>query len=92
VKTRKLHLDQLIAIHACTEQVDRFRQLFGDSVNVTEALCKKHFDKFDWDFASKLLSPEGRAEYERVTGPALAEYNRVDGPAWGRLYIAEGGK
>jgi phage tail protein X len=56
--------------------------LFGESVEVTEALCKKHFDKFDWDFASKLLSPGGRAEYNRVSGLAWAEYDRVHGLAW----------
>ena len=103
MKTRKLHVDQLIAINACTEQVDLFRSLFGEFVNVTEALCLKHSDKFDWGFASKLLSPAGQAEYERVsglaraeykrvTGLAWAEYNRVRGPAWGRLYIAGSGK
>jgi hypothetical protein len=80
-RSRKLHINQLTAINACTEQVERFRKLFGDSVNVTEALCKKHFDKFDWGFASKLLSPEGRAEYNRVRGLARAEYNRVHGLA-----------
>ena len=101
--SRILHVDQLIAIDACTEQVNLFRTLFGESINVTEALCLEHFDKFDWNFAAKLLSPDGRAEYKRVRDLALAEhervrdlawaeYDRVRGFAWARLYIAEGAK
>ena len=79
---RTLHIYQLRALGACSEQVDLFAELFGESVDVTEALCAKHFDKFDWSFAAKLLSPQGQAEYDRVTGPASAEYNRVTGLAW----------
>ena len=78
---RTLHISQLHAIGACAEQVERFQELFGESVDVTEALCLAHFDKFDWSFAVKLLSPAGRAEYKRVRGLALAEYNRVCGLA-----------
>jgi len=79
---RTLHINQLRAIGACSEQVDLFRSLFGESVDVTEALCAKHSGKFDWRFAAKLLSPQGQAEYNRVTGLAWAEYNRVTGLAW----------
>ncbi len=99
-----LHVDQLTKARACSEQIELFRSTFGESVNVTEALCAKYFDKFYWNWAAgNLLSAQGRAEYERVTGPALAEYERVTGPAWaeyervrglafGRLYVAEGVK
>jgi hypothetical protein len=78
---RTLHIDQLRAIGACTEQVERFAKLFGDSVQVTEALAVEHYDKFDWNFAAKLLSDAGRAEYDRVRAGASAEYDRVTASA-----------
>jgi hypothetical protein len=79
---RTLHIDQLRAIGACTEQVKLFAKMFGASVQVTEALAVEHFDKFDWAFAARLLSDAGQAEYDRVTAPAWAEYERVTASAW----------
>ena len=77
----KLELGTLKELEACSEQVELFEKLFGDSVEVTEELCLKHAGDFDWDFARQLLSGPARAEYDKVCGPALAEYNKVCGLA-----------
>ena len=74
-------LKMLTDAQACSEQVNKFRDTFGDSVNVTVARARKVADKFDWDFAVRFLDDEGKAEYERVNGPASAEYQRVRGAA-----------
>jgi hypothetical protein len=74
----KLHLKQLTDKGARQEQVNLFRTLFGDSVDVTEELCASVTGKFDFYWAaSNLLTPSARAEYERVAAPAWAEYERI---------------
>ena len=83
-------LKMLTDARACSEQVDLFRKTFGESVNVTVARACKVADKFDWDFASRFLDDEGKAEYERVRGPALAEYQRVSSPAWAEYQRVHG--
>ena len=79
----KLTLQQLIDAKSCTQQVDLFRSLFGDSVEVTEESCVAVFDKFDWNFAARnFLTPAALAEYERVRAAAWDECVRVTAPAW----------
>ena len=75
-------LQMLLDESACKAQVEKFRELFGESVNVTVAEARKVADKFDWRFAVRFLDAEGRADYERVTGPAWAEYERARRAAW----------
>ena len=67
----------LINANACTEQVELFEEIFGDSVIVTVSRVKKVANLFDWDWAMCLLDAQGLAEYKRVRAPALAEYRRV---------------
>ena len=63
---------------ACENQVKLFESLSGDSLELTEALCVEHANKFDWEWAARnLLSDAAWAEYERVCAPARAEYVRV---------------
>ena len=78
-------LQMLLDESACKAQVEKFRELFGESVNVTVAEARKVADKFDWRFAVRFLDAEGRADYERVTGPAWADYRARQGPGVGRL-------
>ena len=68
---------------ACDKQVELFRSLFGDAVEVTEDAAVAVADRFDWDWAARhfLKAPAG-AEYDRVTAAAGAEYDRVRAPAW----------
>jgi hypothetical protein len=88
-----LTIDTLTAKDACAPQVDLFRELFGESVTITPELCVEHAAQFDWGWAAEnLLTPNSRAEYERVCAPAWAEYKRVCAETFGRLYCAQGGQ
>ena len=82
-RARTLTLQTLIDKDACQSQVDLFRQHFGPSVEVTEALCVKHARAFDWPWAARnLLSVSAEADYERVRAAAWADYRRANAPAW----------
>lgn len=61
---------------ACCDQIDKFVEHFGESVNVTVARARKVAGVFDWDFAVRFLEDEKIAEYQRVQGPAWDEYQR----------------
>jgi hypothetical protein len=74
-------LKMLTDAGACSDQVDLFRSMYGDSVNVTVARAKKVAGIFDWNFARRFLDKQGEAEYQRITGPAWAEYERIKGVA-----------
>ena len=77
----KLHIQTLIDKGACSNQVELFRAMFGESVNVTQELCVSVADKFDFEWtALQLLTPTAQAEYERVRAQAWAEYERVEAP------------
>ena len=90
----KLTVDDLKQALACKDQVDLFREHFGDGGTVTLAKVRKVAALFNWDWAAQhLLSPKSRAEYKRATAPAwaeyqratasaLAEYKRAIAPAW----------
>lgn len=52
--------------HACDEESNRFRELFPDGVEVTEAVCVKHAREFDWAWGTVLLSYEGQEEFRRA--------------------------
>ena len=80
---RLLKASRLVELGACSSQVAKFRELWGEQVYVTVPRMVAVADKFDWDWgARKLLSAPARAEYDRVTAAARAEYERVTAPAW----------
>jgi len=73
---------QLEKLKACQKQIDRFRELFGESVEVSEKLCLKHAEEFDWHWAAgNLLSAPARQEYERIEAPAQQKYELVKAQA-----------
>jgi len=69
---------KLKRLNACSEQVRLFAELFPDGVDVTEALCVAHADKFDWDWAARHLLP----------APLLVDYKAKRAPLWAD-YLAE---
>ena len=80
--SRPLALATLVARGACINQRDLFRNRWGDSVEVTVALCQSVADQVDWAWAGEhLLTADAWAEYERVTAAASDEYDRVTAPA-----------
>jgi len=85
---------QLIDAGACRDAKIRFRELFGDRVEVTEDAALAVADDIDWDWAADhFLSVHARAEYERVKAAdhdeygrvvALREYRRMEEDAWAK--------
>jgi uncharacterized membrane protein YqiK len=71
----------LIDADACPSQVDLFEKTFGDSVVVTVKRAEKVAHLFDWEWATRLLDRQARAEYKRATATALAEFKRVEATA-----------
>lgn len=94
----KISLTQLIKCGACEEQQERFVELFGGPVEVTEELALSVAGVFDWDWARVLLPRSMRAEYTRVCDSAWhlghphasandwAKYNRLRASTWARCY------
>ena len=99
--SKTLTVETLKSKKACQPQIDLFRSLFGDSVEVTEELCVKHAQDFNWDWAADtLLSESAREDYYKATGPALKVYNKATAPAlkvyikatasaWARAYLSD---
>jgi hypothetical protein len=89
----------LIDADACSDQVDLFEGIFGDSVAVTIERAEKVAHLFDLDCATRLLDEQGCTEYYRVTAPAWAklderakaaewaELDRVIAAAWATAFI-----
>ena len=74
--SRTLTLDQLKAAGTCQEDTDLFTSLFGDSVEVTEALARTHAKEFNWGWASEsLLSDSAQAAYNAAKAQAREDYN-----------------
>jgi hypothetical protein len=73
---------QLVALGACADQLEKFRELFGDSTDIKPELAE-YASTFDWDWiARKTLPASAQAEFERVRSAAQAEYERVIAPEW----------
>ena len=82
----KLTIKMLKNASACAPELRRLKRLFGSSVDITEEFCVEHASECNWDWASKLLSPEAQAEYHRVVASARAEYDRAVAAAWAEYH------
>jgi len=92
--TKILTFKTLKGLGACKDQLLRFKQLFGDKVNVTAELCNKHCNEFDWNWAAESLlhapalteyhriHDTALTKYDRICATALAEYKSICAPAW----------
>ena len=87
-------LDMLINKKACQEQIDLFKQCFGESVEITEDLCLKYSNEFhiNW-LIDNMLNEEQRELYYTIQAPAwkkylaiqesvYEEYKAIQGPAY----------
>jgi hypothetical protein len=52
MKSRTLTLATLVALGACEDQRNLFHRNFGDSVEITVALCVQHAAEFRWGWAA----------------------------------------
>ena len=68
----KITVARLKELGACKDQARLFKETFGPSVVVTEALCVQHADKFSWNWVAKKLR----------SAKALKTYNPVKAPDW----------
>ena len=63
---------------ACNTQIKLFAKLFPRGVTLTKAICMKHAQEFQWNWAAEnLLSNTARAEYWKIYGLAWAEYKKA---------------
>lgn len=61
----RITLYQLEVRGACIPQAKKFKELFGESVEVTLDLCLKHAQDFDWNWgAHQFLSPDALKFYQ----------------------------
>lgn len=68
MKSKEIKLQTLIGLNACKDQVDLFKEIFGDSVELTEELAKEIGSKFDIDWAVKnLLIAQAKTSYFKST-------------------------
>jgi hypothetical protein len=68
-------LADLIDKGACAKQIALFKKLFGESVEVTEELCLKYYNKFAfWWAADNLLSVSAWEAYVKVRASAIEAY------------------
>ena len=88
--TKKITLRILKAKGACESQCERFAALFPEGVEVTEALCIKHADDFNWDWGARhLLRASAWDEYKCAKASASAEYQRAKASAWAKYERVE---
>ena len=81
----KITVKQLQELDACEEQVKTFKELFGASATVTKANCLKACKaglNFNW--ASRLLTPEVSKVYQEAIAQALKVYEEATAIAFWR--------
>ena len=75
----KITSSLLRAKGACSEQVELFKSLDGDSLELTEALCLEHAEKFNWGWAAhNLLSRKALDKYNHAMDVAWTEYENIE--------------
>ena len=81
-------LKMLIEKKACQEQVDIFKQYFGESVEITEDICLKYSNEFHINrLIDNMFNEEQRELYYTIQAPAYAAYKATEWQAW-KDYIA----
>src|SRR5208282_250876 len=68
---------------ACSQQLERFRELFPNGVDVTAAVCASVAKEFDWDWAARnLLTSQLWDDYEAKRAPLRDDYEAKRAPLW----------
>lgn len=80
----KITLEDLVNRGACHNYRVKFRDLFGEEVEVTVELCVKYAQDFDWNWARDNLLGWGkpRDDFDALEGPAYQEMTDVTDPAY----------
>ena len=94
MKSKTIKLETLIKLNACQNQVDLFKETFGESVELSEAIAKEFGSKFDINWAANNLLNEEQLNayqeakapflktYEEATAPLLKTYQEAKAPLW----------
>jgi cyclopropane fatty-acyl-phospholipid synthase-like methyltransferase len=81
--SKLITVETLRRLHACTDQVKKFAELFPNGVEPTLELCVKHAADFDWSWAAcNLLTASARAQYDAACASAWAQYDAACASAW----------
>jgi hypothetical protein len=73
---RTITLAQLENANVCSVYTEKFRELFGNSTEVTVELCVRHAQDFDWNWAAdNLLTATARRAYDDATATALKAHD-----------------
>jgi len=80
LQTRKITSRFLIQKGACDAQIARFILVGGDDLDLTEELCLKHAEKFNWTWAAyNLLTDTACLRYSvAITEAREAYFRRVN--------------
>lgn len=80
----KVTLEDLVNRGACHNYRVKFRELFGEEVEVTVELCVKHAQDFNWNWARDNLLGWGkpRDDFDAIEDPAYQEMTAVTEPAY----------
>lgn len=76
----EINLEMLYNENACPPQIRKFRDMFGDRVDVTPEKCVEYAGDFDWEWAREhLLTGEIREEARQRFGEMYrAQQDRFD--------------
>lgn len=76
----EINLEMLRTEYACAPQIRKFRDTFGDCVEVTPEKCVEYAQEFDWEWAREhLLTGEIREEARQRFGEMYrAQRDRFD--------------
>lgn len=74
--------DQLVAAGAYCEELDRFREKFGDQTIVTVKKAVKVALLFNWWWVERLLDEEGKVEFDRACKAAWEERRNRHAKVW----------
>ena len=76
-------LDMLIEKNACAKQANLFKKYFDESVEITEDICLKYYDKFEVDWlVDNMLNEDQREAYNAIEMVAWKDYKAIVEPAW----------
>jgi hypothetical protein len=101
-RSRILTLKTIIEAGTCSDQVNLFKAMFGEKVEVTISLCKKVATEYDWNWAAvHFLSSQAYKIYIKATEYARKIYFNTEGQqawedykmttasAWAKCYIED---
>ena len=73
--TKTITIELLKEHKACENQVDKFKELFGEKIVPTRELCLLHAQDFDFGWAARFLSKQANKFYQETIAPIKKFFN-----------------